>query len=64
MKEEIKTYQEWSSKDRKPEQWQHFLCTLFMPVSIPLLYLGVFIMNLSNFLMFDTHHMDVKVTPK
>ena len=66
MKEEttIESKAEWSSKDKLPKQWQWILQRLFSPISYILMLIGVMILSLANVLMFDTHHLDIKVTPK
>jgi len=63
-KTEIENKLEWSKKENLPKQWQWNLHGLFFPVSYILTLVGVMILNLSNVLMFDTHHLDIKVTPK
>ena len=60
----IEDKQEWSNKENKPANWQWTLSGLFFIISYPLMMFGILILNISNILMFDTHHMDVKITPK
>jgi hypothetical protein len=66
MKDEtkIETKSEWGKEESIPKNWQWSLCGLFIPISVPLLYLGIFIAKISNFLMFDTHHLEIRLTPK
>lgn len=61
---EIKNKSEWSTKNSNPKKWQWFLSGVFFPISITLTYLGSTLMKIGNLLMFDTHHLEIKVTPK
>lgn len=61
---EIQAKSKWSSEETKPKKWQWILSGLFLPVSFLLTLLGSTIMQLGNILMFDTHHLEIKVTPK
>lgn len=63
MKEQ-ETEIKWGSKEKLPKAWQWNLHTLFFPLSYILMLVGVLILNLSNVLMFDTHHLEIEVTPK
>lgn len=60
----IKTESKWSKEENKPKKWQWALSGLFLPISFILTLLGHSIMKLGNILMFDTHHLEIKVTPK
>lgn len=61
---EIKSESEWSGKEKNPKKWQWSLSGLLYPISLFLTFLGSAIMKLGNILMFDTHHLEIKVTPK
>lgn len=64
MNTEIKSESEWSSKNKQPSKLQWQLHNTFLFISYPLLVIGSSIMKLSNILMFDTHHLEINLTPK
>lgn len=54
----------WSEKHNKPSKIQWIMHTVFLIISIPLMFLGSLLLKISNFLMFDTHHMEIKIISK
>lgn len=68
MNEEYKTVIDYEAKylseDSLPTSKQWAFHNLFMWLSIPLHILGTTLCKLANILMFDTHHLEIKLTPK
>lgn len=61
---EIKSKSKWGEKDSKPKQWQWFLADIFLIPASLLTFIGSFLMKIGNIMMFDTHHLEIKITPK
>jgi len=61
---EIKSNTQWSKESSKPKKWQWALHSIFLPLSIVIMYLGCIILKISNVLMFDTHHMEINIKGK
>lgn len=61
---EVKSESEWSRKDKDPKEWQWVCSTILYPISLSITLLGSMLMKIGNVLMFDTHHLEIKLTPK
>lgn len=61
---EINSESYWSDKEKLPKKWQWVMSGLLMPLSLVFTFLGSTLMKIGNLLMFDTHHLEIKLTPK
>lgn len=69
LKEEYR-YSKWSYKAQKGEivpqlkKWRWVVAKVFMPISLLTLAIAIMFLRIANFLMADTHHLQLTVNPK